>query len=86
MTSTLSPFSTLSSFIEGTTENPIKEFLTMVADPCLDQKVDCGEIKSPCCAQDLKTVFGTLPLEVECEKCGLHHFLRDLVQKELTTV
>jgi hypothetical protein len=88
MTNPLSPFSTLSSFIEEGTPNPIQQFMKKLAGkPCDDDpEEDCTEIKSPCCQEDLKTVFGTLPLEVYCTSCSKKYLLRDLVQKELTTV
>lgn len=87
MTNTLSPFSTLADFSNKDTPNSIQHFLKKLVDPCAeDPNEDCGELLSPCCQEKLTTVFGTLPLEVKCEKCGLHHFLREIVPKELTTV
>ncbi len=83
MPNSLSPFSILSDFTDTSTPNPIQQFMKKLANPCEnDSEEDCGEIKSPCCQAELKTCFSTLPLEVECQNCHLHHFLRDLVPKD----
>lgn len=77
----VSPFSDLSKLTENAPEK-IKEFLTKLADPCADEPEDCGDVKSPCCQADISTVFGSLPLEVECKVCGKRHLLRNLVSKQ----
>lgn len=91
MTNPLSPFSTMDDFTNASTPSPIQQFMKKLAGkPCdEDPDEDCSEIKSPCCQADLKTVFGTLPLEVSCTACSKTFLLRDLVPKdpkELTTV
>ena len=47
-------------------------------EPCPEGE-DCSEMLSECCGAILSTVFGTLPLEVECAECGRKYVLRELL-------
>ena len=40
---------------------------------------DCRDILSPCCGAPIRTVFGTLPVDAECQECGGIHRLSQLV-------
>lgn len=50
--------------------------------PCPDSDEDCSDLLSSCCDAILSTVFGTLPLEVECSACKKLYFLRDIIQEK----
>lgn len=45
--------------------------------PCPED--DCAEVLSPCCGGILTTVFGTLPLLVQCLDCKKLYVFRDLL-------
>lgn len=51
-------------------------------EPCKDDEEDCTDILSPCCTSTLTTVFGTIPLKVECKNCGKLYILRELLEKD----
>jgi len=85
-----SPFSNLETIIEENSppkeeiRSSIKTFfnkLTGQDEDCLED--DCDELLSPCCQAKLHTIFGTLPLEVKCEKCESIYKLSDLVKEIL---
>ena len=49
-------------------------------EDCPDEENDCDEVVAcPECEGTLSTVFGSLPLEVECSECGQKYKLRDLL-------
>ena len=49
-------------------------------DDCEEDEDDCDEVVScPECEGALTTVFGSLPLEVECADCKGTYKLRDLI-------
>ena len=48
---------------------------------CIDEEDPCQEMKSPCCLDKLDQVFGSLPVQVLCVKCGKSYLLRELVSK-----
>ena len=50
-------------------------------EPCAEDDEDCSDFLSECCNSTLVTLFGTLPLEVECEKCKKRYILKDLLEK-----
>ena len=42
---------------------------------------DCPDLLSSCCGAILSTVFGTLPLQVECVVCKQIYLLKDVISK-----
>ena len=50
--------------------------------PCPEGDEDCSDLLSSCCNSILSTVFGTLPLEVECSGCGKRYLLREVINLE----
>ncbi len=55
------------------------------ADDDCAKGVDCSELTSPCCGLSLKTIRGTLPIEVYCVECQrpykLGHLMHALTKK-----
>lgn len=49
-------------------------------EPCGDDE-DCTDLLSDCCSAILTTVFGSLPLEVECIECGERYILREVISQ-----
>ena len=66
----------------------VREFFKLIEDlsikkqkkeePCPDD--DCGDLLSECCGVSLKSVFGTIPLQVKCSKCEKTYILRELLK------
>ena len=50
-------------------------------EPC-PEGMDCSDLLSNCCESILTTVFGTLPLEVECSSCGKRYLLKEVISQE----
>jgi len=48
-------------------------------EDCPEGEEDCDETLSPCCQAEMHTIFGSLPLMVECFACGKKHRLSDVV-------
>ena len=48
--------------------------------PCSPED-DCTDLLSTCCGAILTTVFGTLPLQVECSICKQCYLLREVISK-----
>jgi len=40
---------------------------------------DCGDLLSPCCNSQFQTVFGSIPLMVECLNCHQKFMLKQLM-------
>jgi hypothetical protein len=84
----------IESLLGKKSENPeenskINEFFQLLlkskqpsGDPCPDSDDDCSDLLSSCCDAILTTVFGTLPLEVECSSCKKLYFLKDILEEE----
>lgn len=49
-------------------------------EPCSPED-DCTDLLSSCCGAILTTVFGTLPLQVECSICKQCYLLKDVISK-----
>jgi len=52
-------------------------------EDCPDDVEDCSDILSPCCQVPVKTIFDTLPLKVECEKCKRQYLMGELIRNLL---
>jgi len=49
-------------------------------EDCPEEDEDCNEMLSPCCRAKIKSVFGSLPLVIECTECKKKHLLADVVR------
>lgn len=57
----------------------VREFVDlMLNNDCEDN--DCDEILSPCCSNKIDIIFGSLPLEVKCQKCNNKMLFSELIK------
>ena len=67
----------------GEGQEKVQEFFNLFKranEPCPPED-DCGDLLSSCCGSILSTVFGTLPLEVECTSCGKVFLLKEVLDQ-----
>ena len=79
----------LDDMVESSAEpidNKLSEFLELLKrgkkandEDCDEPDEECEEIKSECCGSKLKTIFGSLPLKVKCEKCSEEYVFGELI-------
>ena len=79
-----SPQPTLSKLIADKSEpeaiNPLSELMRRLYKPEDDcDEDDCEDLTCPDCGSTLETVFGSLPLEVQCTACSKMFVLRTLL-------
>ena len=77
----------LNDLLEKLSEKEIKEAQSKISEfmshlykseeDCKDD--DCEELNCPECQGQLESVFGTLPLQVECKSCKRKFVLRELL-------
>jgi DNA-directed RNA polymerase subunit RPC12/RpoP len=59
--------------------NPLKDLFEMMKKAGDEDCEDCEELTCSGCGGKLDTIFGTLPLEVECKSCGSKYLLFKLL-------
>lgn len=65
---------------DASSKDIISEFMRRLYNPEEDCKDDdCDELTCPKCKGVLQTVFGSLPLEVECVECKNKYVLKQLL-------
>lgn len=79
-----SPQPTLSKLINDKTDpevtNPLSELMRKLYHPEEEcDEADCEDLTCPDCGSVLETVFGSLPLEVQCIVCSKVFILRELL-------
>ena len=64
--------------------NKLSELMRRLYKPEEDcDEGDCAELTCRACGSMLETVFGSLPLEVQCTECHTKYILRELLSTSL---